>query len=233
MKQATHFGDTKKEPLHSPLAKWERAYIDRNVTKLPLWLRSWQLTLMTLPFAAGLVIFGRLARDQHHWLWLSSLLMVAQWWTDCMDGTLGRVRGEGLVKWGFYMDHFCDFLFMSATFIGWMLLLDAGYPRERILLLLLMLLYQAMMVSSWLMFGATQKFKITYLGFGPTEVRVLCILVNTAAICFGTKVFSAGVLESALALMTLVLVYIVVVSQRRLWDLDKNELRTNGEESFK
>lgn len=220
MTQPAHFGDDKKEPLHSPLARWERAYIDRNVTKLPFWLQSWHLTLMTLPLAAGQIVFGRLARDHHHWLWLSSLLMAAQWWTDSMDGALGRSRREGLIKWGFYMDHFGDFIFMSATFIGWILMLNL--PREGFLLMMLMLVYQAMMVSSWLMFGATQKFKITYLGFGPTEVRVFCIVVNIAVICFGTKVFSERILECTLALMTLALVYIVVVSQRRLWMIDKS-----------
>ncbi|MCE5228849.1 hypothetical protein LLG95_04535 [bacterium] len=223
MTQATHYGDQKKEPLRSPLAAWERAYIDRNVVKLPMWLRSWQLTLLTLPFAAGLIVCGRLARDNQHWLWLSSALLAAQWWTDCMDGTLGRVRGEGLVKWGFYMDHFLDFLFMSATFIGWILMLNQ--PRAEFLMLMIMLMYQAMMVSSWLVFGATQKFKITYLGVGPTEIRLLCIVVNAAVIVFGKAVMSERALGWTLGLMAAVLVYIVIASQRRLWVMDKSNMQ--------
>lgn len=223
MNQTTHYGDTKKEPLRSPLAAWERAYIDRNVMKLPHWIRSWQLTLLTIPFAIGLIAFGRLAHDHRAWLILSSALLAAQWWTDCMDGTLDRVRGEGLVRWGFYMDHFCDFLFMSAVFIGWALMLDD--PRSQFLLIMLMLTYQAMMVSSWLMYGATQKFKITYLGFGPTEIRLLCIVVNILVMVFGFKIMAPSVLTVMLVAMACVLVYIVVQSERRLWSLDKTELR--------
>ena len=176
-----------------------------------------------MPFAAGLVVFGWLAGEgSRHWLWLSSLLLVAQWWTDCMDGTLGRVRGEGLVKWGYYMDHFGDFLFMSAAFIGWSLLMPT--PRDGFLMLMCMFAYDAMMVSSWLMFGALQRLQITFLGVGPTEIRLFFVVVNIVII-FGGPEPVAQALPWALGAMAAILAWIVVQGQRALWRADKEALR--------
>ncbi len=226
MKPAVNYGDEKKEPMRSPLATWERAFIDRNVVGLPRWLRSWQLTMLTLPFTAGLILAGWLARGSEHWLWLASALMAAQWWTDCMDGTLGRLRGEGLVKWGYYMDHLLDFCFMSAMFVGWALMLGSG-PAQ-FLMLMLMLVYGAMMVSSWLLFGATQRLKIVYLGLGPTEVRLLFVVVNTLIIVMGKEILSVMALATTLALALGVLGWMAWSTQRRLWELDKEALAEGG-----
>ncbi len=51
-----------------------------------------------------------------------------QWFTDSFDGALGRHRDTGIPRWGFYMDHFLDFVFMCPVFIGWSFLF-AGLNR--------------------------------------------------------------------------------------------------------
>jgi hypothetical protein len=40
------------------------------------------------------------------------------------------------------------------------------------------------MVSTFLSFSVTNKFNIDYLGLGPTEVRIMCIFINTLLIVF-------------------------------------------------
>ena len=141
---------------------------------------------MTIPWSAGLILFGWLAArtGSFHWLWLSSLMLVLQWFTDCFDGALGRHRDTGIPKWGFYMDHLLDFVFMAATLMGYAFLLQG---RDRALVHGLIPVFATFMVSSFLSFGATGQFKITYMGTGPTEIRIGFIVLNTALTLFGTQ----------------------------------------------
>ena len=100
------FNGGKKVPMKSLLAKHKRKFIDSNVAKFPAWIQGYHLTLMTIPLSIGLIVFGCLARNNISWLWLSSLVLFLQWFTDSFDGALGRHRDTGIPKWGFYMDHF-------------------------------------------------------------------------------------------------------------------------------
>lgn len=95
------FGGDKKLPMKTLLAKYEKKFIDSNVSKFPGWVQGYHLTLMTIPFSAGLIIFGYLAKNNFTWLWLSSLMLFLQWFTDSFDGALGRFRDTGIPKWGF------------------------------------------------------------------------------------------------------------------------------------
>lgn len=93
------------------------------------------MTLMTIPLSIGLIVFGYLARSNFSWLWLSSLMLFLQWFTDSFDGALGRFRDTGIPKWGFFMDHFLDFVFMSSIFIGYSFLVE-GFSRQIVYLLI-------------------------------------------------------------------------------------------------
>jgi archaetidylinositol phosphate synthase len=113
------FGGDKKMPMRTFLAKWERRFIDALVPKFPQWIHGYHLTLMTILWSAGLIAFGYLARGNLSWLWLSSLMLMLQWFTDCFDGALGKFRDTGIPKWGYYMDHLLDFVFLCSILIGY------------------------------------------------------------------------------------------------------------------
>jgi len=125
------FDGDKKLPIKTLLAPYERKFIDGNVKRFPRWIQGYHLTLMTIPWSMGLIAFGYLAawRNNLNWLWLSSLMLFAQWFTDCFDGAMGRYRDTGIPKWGFYMDHFLDYVFMSAVFVGYSFLLE-GFNKQ-------------------------------------------------------------------------------------------------------
>ena len=115
------FGGDKKT------GKWAFATLERRmvtwlVPKVPSWLETYHLTMLTLVWCIGIVIASLLARQSMHWLWLVSAFIVLQYLSDVLDGAVGRYRDTGLVKWGFYMDHFLDFLFLlsiiSRVFAG-------------------------------------------------------------------------------------------------------------------
>jgi phosphatidylglycerophosphate synthase len=210
-------GVDKEVPLRSPLARIERSFIDNNIERFPPWIEGYHLTLMTIPLTLGLIGFGWLSRFNIHWLWLSSLMVAGQWFTDSFDGALGRHRDTGIPKWGFYMDHFLDFLFMSAIFIGYAFTVST--PASQFYCFILMLLYGTFMASAFLSFGATNLFKITYLGLGPIEVRLLFIVLNTFIILMGIRILEV-ILPYALGRFCIALAIVVYQTQREIWKLD-------------
>lgn len=216
------FTGDKKAPMKTFLASAERKFIDNNVTKFPKMLEGYHLTLMTIFWSAGVIVFGYLAKNNIHWLWLSSLMLVLQWFTDCFDGALGRHRDTGIPKWGFFMDHLLDFVFMACIFIGYSFLLE-GTAREMVLLLIG--IFGTFMVSSFLSFGATGEFKITYLGTGPTEIRIWFIILNTFLIFSapnGTKLFQKFMLY--IVLISLAVLFVVIFrTQKYIWKIDMQD----------
>jgi len=237
MAMADPFAGDRKSPMVSPLAGIEKQFIEAWVDRFPPWIQSHQLTMLTVLWTIGVIWFGWLARVNRAWLWASSLMILLQWFTDCFDGALGRRRDAGLVRWGYYMDHFLDFLFMSAIYIGYALMLYPGSPNQGpvwaiYVLFALMLLYGAFMVNAFLVFSITNEFKITYLGLGPTEVRLLFILLNLIIIGSGAG-FLVALLPWALLLYAFMLFVVVLATHRSIWDLDlrkrKIELRRRDE----
>jgi phosphatidylglycerophosphate synthase len=215
------FKGDKKLPLKSPLAKAEKRLIDWLTPRFPRWIEGYHLTLTTILWSAGLILFGHLARGSLHWLWLASLMLALQWFTDCFDGALGRYRDTGIPKWGYYMDHFLDFVFMSSALLGYALLFD-GLPR--MLFLILIPIFGAFMVNSYLSFAATSEFKITFLGTGPTELRLALIALNTAVILFGCG-FMAKALPFAVPLAGVGLAVVVFRTQKYIWHIDMEDKR--------
>lgn len=221
MNSQKKFQGDKKLPLKSPLAKAERKFIDYWVPRFPLWIEGYHLTLTTVLWSAGLIAFGYLAKQDIRWLWFASGMLFMQWFTDSFDGALGRYRDTGIPKWGFYMDHFLDYIFMCSILIGYALLFDD--PHRNIFLILIPI-FGAFMVNSFLSFAATAEFKITFLGIGPTEARILVIILNTLIIIFGT-----GFVEKALPfipiLTTIVLIVVVYRTQKYIWQIDMEDVQ--------
>ncbi len=213
------FNGDKKMPLKSLLAAPEKRFIKYLTPKFPQWIQGYHLTLLTIPWSAGLIAFGMLAADNLRWLHASSLILVLQWFTDCFDGALGRYRDTGIPRWGFYMDHFLDFVFMCSVFIGWSFLFTG---IDRTLFWFMSLGMGALMINSFLSFGATGDFKITYLRTGPTEMRLLFIIINTVIAFFGV-----GLIEATLPYLFIAFVLgicvVVYRTQRYIWNIDMDE----------
>jgi phosphatidylglycerophosphate synthase len=214
-----NFKGDKKAPMRSPLADVEKKFITANIHRFPKWIEGYHLTLLTIPWTVGLIVFGYLSRTNIHWLWAASLMQVLQWFTDSFDGALGRTRDTGIPKWGFFMDHFLDFLFMPSAFIAWSFLFDG--PNNTILWFMSFGM-GALMVNSFLGFGATGEFKITYLGTGPTEMRIGFMIINTLFIFFGTAFAAKYLLWFAIGFGGLISI-VVYQTQKRIWAVDMAE----------
>lgn len=208
--------DGDKKVGASILSPWENRFKHWAVPKIPSFIETYHLTLTTLVWSGLNILLGFLVKKDVSYLWLVSLMIALQYATDLFDGELGRQRDTGLVKWGFYMDHFLDYLFLcSLVFVGYMI----SPPGLEILYFALAVLLGAFMVNSFLSFAATNAFEIYHFGIGPTETRVAFILINTFIILFGTGSFYI-LLPLALVLCFIGLVVNTYQIQKKLWDID-------------
>ena len=101
----------------------------------------------------------------------------------------------------------------------------AGYlGRERLAWLWLMGIpaFGVSFVSTYLAFAGTHGFKIDFLGFSGTEMRILLVLLNTAILAFG-KGFVERALPYAVAVVFAAACVVVFRTQRYIWAADMRD----------
>jgi len=81
-------------------------------------------------------------------------------------------------------------------------------------------------------FGATNEFKITFLGAGPTEIRIYIILLNVLLIIFGTG-WIEKILIYILAISIIVMCIVVYRTQKYIWNIDMAEKMAGDSEHDK
>ena len=91
------------------LTPFERRLAVRVLPRIPSWLETYHLTMLTLLWSGLILFFSWLAANDLRWLWGVSVMVAAQYVTDHYDGKIGKYRGTGLVRWGYYMDHLLDY----------------------------------------------------------------------------------------------------------------------------
>lgn len=97
------------------------------------------------------------------------LSLAANWFGDSLDGTVARVRLQQRPRYGFYVDHVID---LAGTA---MLMAGLGFSGLMHPLLAAALLGAYLLVSaeSYLATHAVGLFRMSFLGFGPTELRIV------------------------------------------------------------
>lgn len=204
------------------LANAENRLKNWLVPKVPPNIETYHLTMTTVLWCALIILFSFLAAYNIHFLWVVSFAIFGQYITDLLDGEVGRRRNTGLVKWGYYMDHFLDYMFLCSILIGYGLMVE---NQNKYLIFYILALFGAFMVNSFLSFAATGMFKIAYMGVGPTEVRLIFIAANTLIILFAHKFEIARVLPYVLAGATFALFVTVYQTQKMLWKIDMENKR--------
>ncbi|MEP6920620.1 MAG: CDP-alcohol phosphatidyltransferase family protein [bacterium] len=198
------------------LSPLERRLAPIVLPKIPLWLETHHLTMLTLVWSLLILGFSYLAARNIRWLWLVSVMIFLQYVTDHYDGKIGKYRNTGLVRWGYYMDHLLDYFFLASVIIGYAFILP---EKSRLQLLFTLAIFGAYDMSTFLAFAATDRLKISYLKFGPTEFRLALIFINTLLILFGTRHMISG-LKFVNAGAVLGLCLLVYQTQKKIWQLD-------------
>jgi archaetidylinositol phosphate synthase len=190
--------------------------------RIPSAIQSHHLTLVTILWCAGILGFSYLAASNLRWLWVVSAMIVGQYVTDHFDGKIGKYRGTGLERWGYYMDHLLDYFFLASVIIGYSFILPES---SRYQLLIMLVLFGAYDLSTFLAFAVSEKLQISYLKFGPTEFRLALIVINGLVAHYGTLQM-IGALKFVNAGAFVGLCALVYHTQKKVWQIDM--ARKNG-----
>lgn len=141
----------------------------------PKWMTSDILTYLGT-FGAVVIAAGYILSAWNiNFLWLSSLGFIINWYGDSLDGTLARVRNTQRPIYGYYLDHTVDAINEVMIFVGIGL---SGLMHLEIALLALVM-YLLMTINVSINAHLKKEFKLTYAKMGPTEFRIIMILINT------------------------------------------------------
>lgn len=184
--------------------------------KIPKGIGTHHLTYTTILWSILIILFSYFAQWDINWLWWVSLIIIFQWVTDLLDGAVGRYRKTGLIKWGYYMDHFLDYVFLCSILIGYSFIVPQKYIY---LSFFIFAVFVGFMLNSFLEFSVTNKFRISYYKIGPTEVRLGFIIVNSLICIFG-KAYVEKYLPYVLIGSMMGLFFVVYKIQKNLWEID-------------
>lgn len=159
----------------SVLNALEKRVLIHLAERLPRWMTSDRLTIIGI-FGAILVAAGYLLSNLHiSWLWLSTAGFIVNWYGDSLDGTLARVRHTQRPIYGFYLDHCVDGVTTTIMCMG------AGLSQMLHLgiAMTILVVYLLLSISVYINAHLKGEFKLTFIGLGPTEFRLIMMVVNT------------------------------------------------------
>src|SRR5512136_639984 len=156
------------------LASAEKRCLVWMAKRMPAWVTADHLTALgaLAMLAAGLSYW--LARWHPVGLVLVIFWLAVNWFGDSLDGTLARVRNHLRPRYGFYLDHVVD-MFGQFFLVGGMAL--SGYMHPLIALGLIIVFYM-LSIEAYLATHTRGRFRMSFWGFGPTELRVIIAIGN-------------------------------------------------------
>jgi phosphatidylglycerophosphate synthase len=165
-------------PLERPALQWLAAH-------LPAWATPDLMTVIGIGGALLIAISYALSNIHPAFLWLATLGFIINWYGDSLDGTLARYRHIERPRFGFYIDHVTDVLTEIIILLGLGMTPYILFPVASMCLIS----YIAMSVLVYVRMNVMGEFKISYSKLGPTEVRLLAIILNTAMFFGGPFTF--------------------------------------------
>jgi len=155
---------------NSVLAAMEKRALIWIAERLPRWINSDHLSALGLAamFGAG-ASFVVAASDPVAGASLVVLCLLLNWFGDSLDGTVARVRNQQRPRYGYYVDHVIDLAGTALLFAG---LAVSGYMSPAIATLVVAAFF-LVSAETYLATHARGVFKMSFIGVGPTELRLL------------------------------------------------------------
>lgn len=163
-------------PLERPALRWLAAH-------MPPWITPDICTAIGV--GGALITFAGYVLSNLHpgFLWLASLGFIINWFGDSLDGTLARYRRIERPMYGYFVDHTTDAISQVIIAMGLGLTPYVSFDMA----CLLVIAYLMLSVMVYLRTYVVGEFKISYGGLGPTESRVIAVLLNTGMYFFGMQ----------------------------------------------
>ncbi len=170
------------------LARFERWALPRIARAMPARVMPDHMTALGLLASTLIAVAYLLSRRNEAWLWAASALLVVQWFGDSLDGTLARVRRTERPRYGYYLDHITDAYSTSIIGLG----LGLSDFMLTAVALAVVVVYLMMSINVYLETYVFGEFSFSYGKLGPTEVRLLLILLNTVALLWRPVLFEVA-----------------------------------------
>ncbi|MEJ2757743.1 MAG: CDP-alcohol phosphatidyltransferase family protein [Anaerolineales bacterium] len=148
---------------------------------MPAWVNPDILTVIGILGAVMIAAGYILTQYNLAFLWLASLGYFVNWFGDSLDGSLARYRDIQRPKYGYYVDHIVDVIdeFIVILALGISPLVHFEIAA------LALIGYLMLSAHTFLRTFVDGVFKISFGKLGPTEVRVIIVIINT--VVFFTK----------------------------------------------
>lgn len=169
----------------SLLAASEKRLLIWIAQRLPRSVHSDHLSALGLAAMAGAgAAFALMPSDPAAGACLVAGCLLLNWFGDSLDGTLARVRNQLRPRYGYYVDHVIDLAGTAMLFAG---IAASGY-MSAVLAVLFVASFFLVSAEAYLATHARGVFKMSFLGVGPTELRI--ILAAGAFALVGSPVVS-------------------------------------------
>lgn len=168
-------------PLERPALQWLAGH-------MPSWMTPDILTSIGVMGAFVVVAGYGLSHLDRGFLWLASFGFLIHWFGDSLDGTLARFRHIERPLYGFFVDHILDAFCEVIIFLGLGLTPYVTFINACLCLIAYLMLSVVVFVRTYVV----GEFKISYGKLGPTEVRLIAVLLNTSMFFFGKHTFTLG-----------------------------------------
>lgn len=216
-----NFGNT--QPLdriqQNFLAKSERRLLNWICARLPLWVTPDKLTGFGVLGAFVIFLGYALSEWSLHTMWWCILGYAMQWFGDSLDGSLARWRKIERPKYGYFIDHSVDgfviLLIMSGMGLSPYVRMDAAAFAT--------IGYLLLSIHAYLAARVLGEFKLSYLSFGPTELRFLLIGLTLAMMVLGPDAGRVGKMSgfdffiaAAAAVLNVLFIWQTLITARRL-----------------
>ena len=157
--------------LHgSLLAASEKRALVWMATRMPAQVNSDHLSALGFLSMAGVgVAFWLAGTSPAVGIPLVVVCLALNWFGDSMDGTLARVRNRLRPRYGFYLDHVIDMAGTAMMVAG----MAASGHMDPLIAAVTLAAWLLVMGESFLATSARSIFRMSFLWFGPTELRIL------------------------------------------------------------
>lgn len=156
------------------LARAERRLLTWICARLPRWVFPDLLSSIGMA-GAVMILAGYIGSNwSREWLWLSIAGFFVHWFGDSLDGSLARFRQIERPRYGYFLDHSADAFgtMMIVSGIG----LSPYLSLETALFALVG--YLLMSIHAFLSVRIFGELRLSYLALGPTEIRVILIVLT-------------------------------------------------------
>lgn len=170
------------------VARFEQWALPRLAARLPRWVLPDHLTGLGIVAATFIMICYMRSNADRRWLWGAIVGLVLHWFGDSLDGTLARVRRIQRPRYGFYLDHLTDAYATTALGLG------LGFSPFMLLSVALagVVAYLVLSINVYLETYIFGVFRYGYGVLGPTEARILLVVLNLVALFVSPLPFTLG-----------------------------------------